>query len=49
MPVDSRHQQHEAAEIRWQKIRTILAGQDAVRSAGSRFVRKPEAAMEASS
>lgn len=38
MPVDSRHKQYDANSAKWDKCRVVVAGEDAVKAAGSKYL-----------
>lgn len=40
MPVDTVHAEYEANQMKWQRVRDCLAGEDAIKAAGQRYVPK---------
>ncbi len=38
MPVDVKHQEYEAAQMVWDRIRNVIAGEDAVKDQGTLYL-----------
>ena len=47
MPVDTRHREYLAHQDIWRRIREVLAGQDAIRAAGERYLPRLKGQSEA--